>query len=312
MKILIGYDGSACADSAILDLRRAGLPATGEALLVSAADLVVEVPFAGYEELDSPYKHVPANVVRESRAAAAAAMEAARGTAHHGADRLASVLPRWNLTNIADAESPHWSLVRRAEQWRADLVIVGTHGRSALGRMVMGSVSQSVVHHSPCSVRVGRSRAEPAQDRRLDDPTRIILGTDGSVDSAFAIEALRARVWPTGTEVHVVTAVDLQLVASDFEGWSAADADGRLLSHVARRRANAVVRELRDDGLAAEPFVVEGDPKHVLLEHAQTWDADCIMLGARGHTRRERFLLGSVSAAVVARAHCTVEIVRRR
>ena len=56
--------------------------------------------------------------------------------------------------------------------------------------------------------------------------------------------------------------------------------------------------------------VVEGDPKQVLLNEAQDWGADCIFLGSLGLTRFERFLLGSVSTAVVARAHCSVEIHR--
>jgi nucleotide-binding universal stress UspA family protein len=71
-----------------------------------------------------------------------------------------------------------------------------------------------------------------------------------------------------------------------------------------------VADELRDAGLATTPAVTDGDPKHVLVAEAQRWGAHCIFLGARGHTRAERILLGSVSAAVAARAHCSVEIVR--
>jgi nucleotide-binding universal stress UspA family protein len=54
----------------------------------------------------------------------------------------------------------------------------------------------------------------------------------------------------------------------------------------------------------------EGDPKHVLLDEAEQWGADCLFVGARGLSRIERFLLGSVSAAVAARAQCSVEVVR--
>jgi len=52
------------------------------------------------------------------------------------------------------------------------------------------------------------------------------------------------------------------------------------------------------------------DPKRLIVEEAASWNADCIFLGARGHSRLERFLLGSVAAAVAARATCTVEVVR--
>jgi nucleotide-binding universal stress UspA family protein len=56
--------------------------------------------------------------------------------------------------------------------------------------------------------------------------------------------------------------------------------------------------------------VFEGDPKTVLLTEAERWQADAIVLGSRGLSGMDRFLLGSVSAAVVARAHCSVEIIR--
>jgi len=67
---------------------------------------------------------------------------------------------------------------------------------------------------------------------------------------------------------------------------------------------------LRTRGLTVSSVITEGDPKHVLLDEAEHWGADCIFVGARGLSRVERFLLGSVSAAVAARAHCAVEVVR--
>jgi nucleotide-binding universal stress UspA family protein len=56
----------------------------------------------------------------------------------------------------------------------------------------------------------------------------------------------------------------------------------------------------------------EGDPKHELPKAAEEWGADCIFVGSTGFSNRlERFVLGSVSAAVCARAHCSVEVVRK-
>jgi nucleotide-binding universal stress UspA family protein len=56
--------------------------------------------------------------------------------------------------------------------------------------------------------------------------------------------------------------------------------------------------------------VQEADPKKLLIEEAVNWNAETIFLGARGRGRLERMLLGSVSAAIVQRAPCSVEIVR--
>jgi nucleotide-binding universal stress UspA family protein len=62
--------------------------------------------------------------------------------------------------------------------------------------------------------------------------------------------------------------------------------------------------------LVASPLIKEGDPKQLLCDEAERWGADCIFVGAKNLSRIDRFLLGSVSAAVAARAHCSVEVVR--
>jgi nucleotide-binding universal stress UspA family protein len=71
------------------------------------------------------------------------------------------------------------------------------------------------------------------------------------------------------------------------------------------------VERLRSAGLDAAVMIRRGTPKDQVLEEAETWDADCVFLGAKGIRGVDRLLLGSVSSAVAARAHCSVEIVRR-
>src|SRR6185312_14962993 len=87
-------------------------------------------------------------------------------------------------------------------------------------------------------------------------------------------------------------------------------ADEGDVATVARRHADYVVRRFTEAGLVATPLVERGDPKKLLVEEARRWKADAIFVGAKGHSRLERFLIGSVSAAIAARAPCTVEVVR--
>lgn len=67
---------------------------------------------------------------------------------------------------------------------------------------------------------------------------------------------------------------------------------------------------LQDAGLKTSAVVREGDPKKILLREAEEWKAEVLFLGAKDLTRTSRLRLGSVSSAVAARAHCTVEIIR--
>src|SRR5690606_28707591 len=79
------------------------------------------------------------------------------------------------------------------------------------------------------------------------------------------------------------------------------------------QRAEAILDELRAAGLLVrEPVLREGEPRQVLLDEAANWPADSIFVGAKGLSRIERVLLGSVSSAVAARAACSVEVVRPR
>src|SRR5262249_8918547 len=70
--------------------------------------------------------------------------------------------------------------------------------------------------------------------------------------------------------------------------------------------------KLVHSGLSFSSLVKAGDPKELLCAEAEDWRADCIFVGAKSQSRIDRFLLGSVSAAVAARARCSVEVVRSK
>lgn len=78
-----------------------------------------------------------------------------------------------------------------------------------------------------------------------------------------------------------------------------------------QKLAELATEQLRSSELSVSSVVLNGDPKRVLVDEAEKWGADSIFVGSTGFSNRfERFLLGSVSAAVAARAHCSVEVVR--
>jgi nucleotide-binding universal stress UspA family protein len=310
VKVVIGYDGSDCARGAVHELRRAGLPRDADVLVMSVADVSPPLPRSAYEPAAEETGFEKAPIVRKARALAAQARAEAHTLAAEGAALVKTQFPGWNVTHAAYAGSPFLALIK-PDGPAPDLVVVGSHGRSALGRLVMGSVSQSVLTHAPCSVRVSR----PMKATNAERPVRIVLGIDGSTQSAVAVSAVASRSWPEGTEVKVVAALDAKfwtaLAISGSSAWAwvgEAEDDGRSW---AGRAVCKVAEELTAAGLVATPVVVEGDPKRLLLEEAERWEADCVVLGAKGHSGLERFLLGSVSAAVAARAHCSVEVIRQ-
>ena len=313
MKVLIGYDGSQCAESALDDLTHAGLPEEGEALVVSVAEVWLPPPPPSAAEVVemATAERSPVALEREYMAASTVVVEAHQ-LAARAAARFESNFPKWKVAHEASWGSPAWELYSTAREFGADLIVAGSHGRTALGRLVLGSISQSLLNEANCSVRVARGRIDEP-----DMPVRLIVGVDGSAGAKAALEQVMKRNWPALSEVVVLVA-DQPLeptVVGDMipiVRYSVEESNEQAHRH-AVKLANAAAKRLQATGLRARAVVKVGNPKSVLVDFAEEWRADCIFVGATGVTNRlERFLLGSVAGAVAARAHCSVEVVRRK
>jgi nucleotide-binding universal stress UspA family protein len=311
VKLLIAYDGSLYADTAIDDLRRAGLPQEAEAIVLSVADLWI-LPS---DETTAPPSRISTSMT-EARAAAAKLMDEATLLSTRARDQVQSMFPQWQVSAETAADSPAWGIILKAEESQVDLIVVGSHGYSPLERLVLGSVSQTVLTHAHCSVRVARaSGTEP------DKPLRILVAVDGSTEAEAAVRTMAERTWPSGTDVKIVTVVNPSLVSAMTSGPLPAEQqaatinkdveDGNVNSRLEKilETYEALARQ-NLSGFTVSSQVMSGDPKRVLVDEAERWGADSIFIGSRGLNRLERLLLGSVSTAVASRAHCSVEVVR--
>jgi len=303
MKILIAYDGSDCANRAIDDLGRAGLPPDAEAVVISVADVLPVPPPSSYEVVESAFSNDVSPVYKSARERALSALDEARELALAGSERLKAHFPAWRVSAEACGDSPAWAVIKKAEDSNADLVVVGSHGRSAMGRFFLGSVSHKIVTNAPCTVRIARNPVD-----QTNSPVRILVGIDGSPGAEAAVRAICERHWPPGSEARVVAALDPMMITA-VEWIKEADRDERAW---VERILEASAQKLRAAELVVSSEIKRGDPKRVLVAEAEHWGADSIFVGARGLRLIERFLVGSVSAAVAERAHCSVEVVRSK
>lgn len=309
MKILIAYDGSECSDIALDELERAGLPSQAEVLVLSLADVFLPVLTDDESEETVPM-HVP-EVVKRAHERAKQALSQAKGLADGARERIKGLFPEWQVRADAQADSPAWAILRTADEWQPDLIVMGARGHSVFGgRLILGSISQRVLYEAHCSVRIARERGTSP-----DGAARILVAVDQSADSNAAIDEICRRSWPSGTEAGVLAVVDTVMAVNP----DAADPATMKWIEVGDEKNWDQVREifepaaekLRRAGLHAEVLIRRGNPADQILEEADTWGADCIFVGARGTRGIDRLLLGSVSSAVSARAHCSVEVVRR-
>jgi nucleotide-binding universal stress UspA family protein len=314
MRILIGYDGSESADAALDDLRRAGLPREVEALIVSVGEVLMPLPPSsiGNEAIEpSLASRRVASAIAQAQSQTARALKEAKEFAVEAGDRVQSYFPDWQVQAEGLAGWPATELTNRADEWKADLVVVGSQGRSALGRFILGSVSKKVVTDSHHSVRVARGAVEKNDGK----PPRVMIGVDGSPEAEHAVRAVGMRVWPEGTEVRIIAVDDGTSPVRISRVLPTAAAMIRSSNEKASEAARMMVEwaenELRVIGLSVSVVVEKGDPQRVLIEEARKWDADSIFVGSRKFSGAvERFWLGSVSTALVTKAHCSVEVVR--
>lgn len=144
---------------------------------------------------------------------------------------------------------------------------------------------------------------------------RILAAVDGSSCSDVALDQIASRPWPAGSELKIVTVVNpVPVVGAEYWALPAEYYDqvskavhegGERALEAARERVAACA-----DTLAVTAEVLEGPPASTIVEEAERWGANLVIVGSRGHSAIRRMLLGSVSHSVALHAPCSVEVVR--
>ena len=147
---------------------------------------------------------------------------------------------------------------------------------------------------------------------------KILLAVDGSESSQAAVAAVAARPWPAGSEIKILSVAELHVMPTLEFGMlppSSYDDITNAANEQARAALEAAIEVMQQHSTAGLTVATEhntGFAKVVILDEAEHWGADLIVLGSHGYKGLQRFLLGSVSLAVATHAPCSVEIVRVR
>ena len=296
MKVLIAYDGSDCANGAIEDLSRAGLADDTEATILTVTETWLTKDFEN-ESFVETIGWTGAENIKLMRGAALEKVAEGGKLAEDASRRVRLKFPSWQVRHKAVGGFPEREIVAEADESKPDLIVIGSHGRGGVGRFVLGSVSLKVLSEAACSVRV--ARRSPARAEDDDSPLRIVIAIDGSLGSLIAVESVANRQWLPETSVRLISAVESLPFSI-------------LLAEMPKveELRECAADKLKSKGLHVSTVVQFGRAKSVIVEEAEKWGADAIFIGAKGHRMMERVLLGSVSHAVAARAHCSVEVVR--
>jgi nucleotide-binding universal stress UspA family protein len=196
---------------------------------------------------------------------------------------------------------PAQTLIEVARTEAAELLVVGSHGKTGITRLVLGSVAERVAQHSDIPVLVARGTAEEPFRRAL-------VATDFGAAAERALE-LALRLVAPGATVDVVNAVAIPIFVAAPLHAVAVQSLGELQVAARRLGADLVARHARR-GVALRFIDDVGDPRDSILTRLEEQPYDLLATGT--HTRRgaDRLLLGSVSTALVRHAKCSVLVVR--
>lgn len=152
--------------------------------------------------------------------------------------------------------------------------------------------------------------------QKMNGAMKILIATDGSTHSKAMLEKVANKLFPPKTKVHIVSAYErtpiitaVQPMGVSKKYYAEADQYSLKVAENATENATKILRK-KNPTLSITTTVIEGSPKSVILEEAEAFGADLIVVGSHGYGAVERFLLGSVSQAVALHAKCSVEIVR--
>ncbi|MEX1170074.1 MAG: universal stress protein [Chloroflexota bacterium] len=290
MRILIGVDGSPQALTGARLVATLPLSASDEIVVASVADRPMLIGAWGYVATDLTgrlYDEAWSAAQTNARAATEAATAA-----------LATV-PCAVRTLVREGH-PLEILPAIVGELAADLLVVGPHGLGGIDSILLGSVSQSLLHAMPTSILVAR---EPVRA-----PERILLAFDGSPHSLAAVRLLATFPLPPNARIDVLT-------STAAEAGRSAPSGDRDLEAIARTHATEVIRqaiEVLGAGRTANPVIRHGDPKRDILAAARDLESDMIVMGARGIGGFRGLILGSVSRAVSKAATCSTLVVAHR
>ena len=139
---------------------------------------------------------------------------------------------------------------------------------------------------------------------------RILLAVDESKSSQQATEKIAQQFRRENAEVRILHVLQPISVAAPPQMAAGYAPELQDLAKPAKDLLVRAAKSLTDAGFKTETLLREGDVRETILDIAQEWKADLIVIGSRGRSGVQRFLLGSVAESVARHAPCSVEIVR--
>ncbi len=199
-------------------------------------------------------------------------------------------------------------LLVKAEQWPADLIVMGTHGRRGFERLVLGSVTEKVLRKAPCPVLT--VCCAPKVDKAKEGIfKRILCPMDFSMPSLKALEFALSLAQEADAKLTLLHVVESFFDESRGKSGSRSEVRARIEKECLEKLKGVVPLEAHD-WCEPEEIVLTGRPYQLILRMAEEQEADLIVMGVHGRSAVNLMLFGSTTHHVVRQTRCPVLVIR--
>jgi nucleotide-binding universal stress UspA family protein len=214
------------------------------------------------------------------------------------ADRAAETGIEATTAVLGGDDPVHRTVLAYADEHDVDCLVLGTRGRSGVGRLLIGSVTEQLLRDSTLPV------VTVHEETTVEWPfEEILVPIDGSAAAHAALSEAIELAKETDATLHLIHVVDTSLITGDVDGGlvleALEEAGKQALDIASDRVAQSAVTTV-------ESSVVSGPPSTAIYAYADERDIDAIVMGTHGRTGVERVLLGSVAEGVIRRSEVPV------
>ena len=228
----------------------------------------------------------------------------------HLSERMESALPQnrpypSKIVEVTDSSSAD-AIVSYVDDHDIDLVVMGTHGRHRLKRLLLGSTAERVVRLAQCPVLTVREASQ------VEDyvPRRILVPVDFSDQTESLLRHAMHVAADEHAEIDVVHVVPPQYLPAIYYGADPLPVPYQEIRKRTMVHLKEVIDKIVGDAVRTRAFVVVGDPVSEILEMAGKTDYDLLIVSTHGYSGLKHVLVGSVAERVVRSAPCPVLVTK--
>ena len=205
-----------------------------------------------------------------------------------------------------DSDSPASAIVDHATDHDVDLVVMGTHGRKGMDRLLSGSVAEEVVRRAPCPVFTVLAPGGERADTPID---RVLVPVDLSDQSALVVDHAVGLASSYGAPIDLLHVVEEAAFPTAY-GLDPLTPTQPDVQERATEALEALAAEVDNFDAPINTHVLTGYAARDIVDFAEENAADLIVMATHGRTGLQRFLIGSVTEKVVRSAPCPVFTVK--